>query len=148
MLTVKKYRHLSAFALLLLIAPAIPAFASLCGVRPCPMAEGSMDCMHMPNLQETRQESHEMECCQQEGASISSPEHGDRGAGECCTISSQDYPEAISQSRVASPDPLQISRPLDDDRTEAVAIGRECGATREKPRPASALFTLHSSFLI
>ena len=146
--SITTYRHLSALALLLLIAPAIPAFASLCGARPCPMREASMDCTHMPTLQETRHESHEMDCCQNEGASISSVSELGHEVDECCTISSQDSPEAISQNRIASPNPLQIPGAGKDAPAQAVVIDRNLGATREKPRPASTLFTLHSSFLI
>ena len=103
------------------------------------MAEGSMDCMHMPNLQESRQESHEMECCQEDGASISSLEHGEHGVGECCSVSSQDSPEAIPQTRIASPDPLQISSPCEDVSAQTVAMERDFEAIQEKPRPATAL---------
>ncbi len=132
-------------SLLLLIATAIPVAASICSALACSMDEASDKCAHMPVLEPTGPASHEMECCQEDGAPVSSFDHG---VDECGVISEQGSLDAIALERHASPDPPGESTPSEDVSKETVAAARGCSDIQEAPRPATALFTLHNVFLI
>ncbi len=138
-------RLVSALALLLLIAPAVAAVAMQCGIRPCPMAESSMGCMHTVSLEEDRSKHDEMPCCEKAEEAIASLQ---QAPSKCCSISEQDTPDAISIKRFQPEEPSDVAvsdaarvaeAPIDTASTRALIL---------QPRPGPSLFTLHSSFLI